>query len=66
MPIFSVVKMRELSIEVPSDLYDWLDDEALFRKRRDGRPRVAKGPIVVEALSRLRRDLERRRKGGTS
>lgn len=48
-----------VSVELPGDLAEWLEDEALARKRREGRPRPAKSPIVVEALERLREALVR-------
>lgn len=57
----ATAEVKEISVEIPMDLYDWLDDEAHLRKRAERRPRPAKSPIVIEALQRLREELLRSR-----
>ncbi len=47
-----------ITIEIPKSLNDWLELEALRRKQQSGRSRMAKAPIIVEALERLRRARE--------
>lgn len=51
-PAPSPAGLVKLSLELPRDVAEWLEVEALRRKHRDG-GRWSKSPIVVEAVRAL-------------
>ncbi len=46
------------AIDLPRSWLDWLEREALRRKQSGQLSRLAKSPVVLEALDLLRRRLE--------
>ena len=46
------------AVDLPKSWLDWLEQEALRRKQAGLQPRLAKSPVIVEALEVLRERLE--------
>lgn len=46
---------KSITVEIPLELYQWVEREALRRKHLGFTNRMAMGPIVIEALERHRR-----------
>jgi hypothetical protein len=54
--------MVRTAVDLPKDLSDWLEMEAVREKQQTGASRAAKSPIVVRALREMR---ERQKNGGS-
>lgn len=55
---FPSTTLVEMTVEIPEELLQWLEQRALRRKHAGVAARVAKSPIVVEALAEYRQRVE--------
>ena len=57
-PVETAEELVNVEVYLPRSSAEWLEDEAMRRKRATGASRLAKSPIVVELI-----EAERRRRG---